>query len=333
MKIERAIEILNLIPSRVERALSAKEILSRLDHNKLFDDSEIRKIYRDLSSLEAIGLVSFVEMDKRLYYKNSIEISRLFIDEAMALSLYVSQSIFKGPLSEITLLNASEFEKIATACIDNSERSIRKLSKKIRIVPDGIGRLCAKIDQEVVSAALEGLSKSQVLNFKYRKSGGELIDGKIKPFGVVVKDGAIYLVCRRGIEQKMLNLPLHRFESLELSGIGFNESIDLDGYINSSHQFAHWRGGVKKIIDLVVMVSPSAIYHFEERPLSKDQVIEAPSYKDEWFKVSASIPDTVMLTPWLLSMGENIKILSPDHIVEEVSRKAHEMSRMYSGRA
>jgi predicted DNA-binding transcriptional regulator YafY len=61
-------------------------------------------------------------------------------------------------------------------------------------------------------------------------------------------------------------------------------------------------------------VNSSTIFHFRERKLSLDQEISGPDSIDGAFMVKASIANTVLLVPFLLSMLEGIEVISPESI-------------------
>ena len=68
--------------------------------------------------------------------------------------------------------------------------------------------------------------------------------------------------------------------------------------------------------------------HLHETPLSADQKITP--IDDAREKVVATVLDTPQLCWWLLGFGENVEVLKPAKLREELSTTAKAMAEMYS---
>lgn len=334
MKIESVLSLLKVLPVQKEKALKFSEVLLFwTEDNMQKEESRKRKLHRHLNALEELGMVVVFDNGTGKncrYYKSPEKIASLFMSEEMALSLCLADSLLKHTLLDAHRLRISESIEIAESTFIGARHGMRRLRKYLRIVPDGIGRLWAKINADFINAAIEGIANGRQLDMEYVSASGNLSVGRIKPLGMVLKDGTIYLICRKGIEANVRNLPMQRFSRLELSCSHFDDSFDLDSYIDSSHQLAHLRDGASETIDLELHVAKEALFHFKERPLSVSQFFEPLDMDGKWFRVVATIPDTVMLVPWIISMGENVKIVRPIHIRQEVAEKVIKMAKHYS---
>lgn len=87
--------------------------------------------------------------------------------------------------------------------------------------------------------------------------------------------------------------------------------FDLDRYIDDSHQLSHKLDQEADPLRLKLRVAPRAMFHFLERPLAGDQVIEPADEPDGWQLVTATVPETILLVPFLASMGPWIELLEP----------------------
>ena len=114
---------------------------------------------------------------------------------------------------------------------------------------------------------------------------------------------------------------MHRIELLGAPSIRVAAQLppgfDIDKYIERSHQLSH-RLDDGDDLQLVLRIAPAAKFHFEERPLSNDQEISEPDRETGWLTVKAQVPNTLLLVPFLVSIGE-IEVLGPKEIRTKVA--------------
>ena len=92
---------------------------------------------------------------------------------------------------------------------------------------------------------------------------------------------------------------------------------------------SHPIGQYQEKIRLILRVHPEALFHFKERPLAENQVISDPLTAEGWYQVEVNIPETILLIPWLLSMGGWIKVVEPLHIQQEIYKRIKSMILHY----
>jgi predicted DNA-binding transcriptional regulator YafY len=71
------------------------------------------------------------------------------------------------------------------------------------------------------------------------------------------------------------------------------------------------------------------MYHFRERPLSENQRVTEPEEGQTWYLVTAEVPDTILLVPFLLSMGHWIEVLEPQTVRAATALRAQQMWQHY----
>ena len=216
--------------------------------------------------------------------------------------------------------------------VSSDKDATQRLRSGIRFVDDWIGRERATIAKGVLTMCVNSLAEGVPFNIDYKdRHGGASRNICLSPHGLVSKDGTIYLVAAENRSGLLGTYALHRLANPTSSTDGFQriDGFDLDAYIRETHNFCHLVSGVKDPIHLVMRVAPETIYHFRERPLAPDQEISEPNADDGWFTVSAQIPATILLIPFLLSMGHWIAVLEPESIVAEMGRRVHNMARHY----
>jgi predicted DNA-binding transcriptional regulator YafY len=84
-------------------------------------------------------------------------------------------------------------------------------------------------------------------------------------------------------------------------------------------------------VRLKLRVASQALYHFRERPLSNDQAETAPAGGDPWHIVTATVPNTILLMPFLLSMGPWIEVLAPIEVRSDAAKRIGGMWAHYAG--
>ena len=154
----------------------------------------------------------------------------------------------------------------------------------------------------------------------------------VTPLGLVAKDGTLYLIGVQGLSENPIHYPLHRMAETQvhykpaIQRLGF----DLKRYVYESHQFSHTLYTEEAPVVLELRVHPDAIFHFEERPLSLNQTILEPTAKEPWYAVKAKIPVTILLVPFLLSMGHWIEVVGPKQVRAEAAKRIRGMFEHYA---
>jgi len=149
--------------------------------------------------------------------------------------------------------------------------------------------------------------------------------------GLVVKDATTYLVAADAndvLTAYALHRVLRATESFETfpERSGFN----LDDYIRDTHGFSFPITDDLTLKKIVLQVAPETIYHFKERPLPNQERIDGPDSETGWFKVTAEVPFTILLVPFLLSMGHWIRVVAPETVVNEMAYRSHRMAAHYT---
>jgi predicted DNA-binding transcriptional regulator YafY len=198
---------------------------------------------------------------------------------------------------------------------------------KIRILPRGHRLIPAEIELNVVESIFEALWWDKQFEAIYRKRGEkETVEYKVNPLGLVFREEAVYLVCSLWDFDNVIQLALHRFQSV--SPLQTNRKIpkgfNLDDYIAEKH-FSYIERD--EPIKLRVLLDEGAAIHLYESKLSEDQQLTIQ--ENGQVILEATIKDTSELRWWLLGFGEYIEVLKPDDLREEFGRIARSMATKY----
>jgi predicted DNA-binding transcriptional regulator YafY len=331
MKFPVAVRLLSLMPTRPEAAITVQQIVARWPRQPGKGDPT-RNIQRYVAELadgvDGQPLLEKIERGEPRYYLRLAQVANWLMTEETALGLLMSQRILGEALGQLNELDAARLSDLADQ-VAGSTSATKRLRQRLRIVPDGVGRLPAKIDQAVLRAAIDAIGSNRQFIFGYKNQAGRLGSHTVSPQGLVAKDGTIYLVATRGFADQPFHYALHRMSSPEVANVpGVQRpEFDLDHHIRESHQLGHLLS--PKLMQLRLAVDPAALFHFVDRPLSSEQTIEEASGPRTWPIVSAKIPDTMVFRHFVLSLWGQVEVLEPVHLREDIAHKLKSAASLY----
>lgn len=334
MKLKAAVRLLQLLPTHAERALTTGEIVERWATSGA-EPVDIRTVQRymcDLSEDGADGpaLVNVVmRKGERRFFLRLSQVSHWFMSEEDALNLLWSRQALAQSFAAINPDQAARGQLLAQK-VATADPHTRRLRDRLRLVPNGIGRLPAKVAREVLVSVVDAIGAGQLISFDYVSTAGKASSHARSPQGLVAKDGSLYLLATEGLCDPPLAFALHRMKSTSVLPRPMTQRLDfdLDRYIADTHQLSHKLQADAPPIQLKLRVSPNDLFHFKERPLAANQQIGAPDAADGWCLVSAEVPDTVQLLPFLASFGE-VEVLSPPELRQRIGRWLHKAAAHY----
>lgn len=336
MNFNTGVRLLRLLTTRPESALTTLEIERRW-RDLGGAEVALRSIQRYMSDLsqdsdEGPALVAVIERgSERAYYLKASQVANWFMTEEAALDLQLSRDVFGRAFGARGRSNGDKLADMADRVVAASPQT-RRIRDRLRIAPDGIGRLPAKVAPEVLRTSIDAISRDRKLRFSYTSSAGKVSSQLASPLGLVAKDGTIYLVAVKGLTDAPRHFALHRMSDLDVhfQPAQARPEFDLQQYIVDSHQFSHVLDATALPVALRLRVAPETIYHFRERPLSIDQKEKPPQGDEPWHIVTATVPKTMLLLPFLVSMGPWIEVLAPVAVRAETAKWVGRMWRHYA---
>lgn len=332
MKFDTAIALIGLLSPNSTQAMSITKILDKW-RIKFGTELHLRTAQKYMQMLSASDTKNVIEKETALvthkkigkekhYFLKINQVAHLFLDHEKALQQILAQQALGHAFGHIPVERLS-MEVTAAEKVADSQSNTSRLRQMVRVVPDGIGRLHAKIDPKTLEACLDALGFNKRLQFHYKNSAGQSKDKVVNPLGLVAKDGTFYLVARSDGQDKLIHYPLQRatdMHVLQHPSIGM-PGFNLDVYIEQTHQFSHQLDEQEKLITLKLRVHKNTMYHFLERPLVEDQRHEL--MEDGSWLLEAEIPYTFLLIPFLASMGSGIQVLSPQSVQDGLKEFVH----------
>lgn len=335
MNISTAFAILRLLGTRSADALSVRQIVAKWDA-VYTNPLHLRSAQRYMSELSADsadggGLVVVDDSGReRRYYLRLGELAHLLMSDEAALYQVLSLQVLQSTFGD-TARNVLESQIGAAQHLAHEQMRTRRLRDRVRIVPDGIGRMRARVEPQTLVTIMDALASNQRVEVEYKSSKGNDSLRDLAPLGLVAKDGSLYLLAVLGLSDPVIAYPLHRMKSACLKPVQAQGRADfnLDDYIASSHQLSHKLEEQPEVTGIKLRVSPDWLYHFEERPLCEGQTIVRPQKPGEWAVLTAPIPLTHMLRPFLASMGPGLEVLEPPILREQMKQWLRDAVLLY----
>lgn len=326
MKLQHAIAAIPLLPDTRESAITNAEFVARWERAGHTDLSK-RQLHRLLTELESLCLAERVEGagGSLRYFRIASNTPAWAMTHETALRLLLTSRMLAQTLRGVGNEGAGLLD-LAESVISTSLAG-RRLHRKIRVVPDGIGRLPATIAPGVQEAVVESIANARQLRVVYRSraqmgSGAPERVHDLTVLGAVSKDGAIYLLATNSLGGKVLTFALHRVVRAEVLSAPALErpDFDLDDHIGKTHQLSHGFDE-NTVVELRLRVRKDAIWHLQERPLCAEQTISAGPDGSGWYTVTALVPRTELLVPALLSMGDWVIVDGPPVVRDDLAAR------------
>lgn len=336
MKFNQAISILKLLGTRHEDAMTIQQIIAKWDALHA-EKLHLRTAQRCLSELSEEGADgnSLVQVDatskERRYYLRLSEMANWFMTEESALYQVLSLQVLQSTFGDAAT-NVIERQMDAAEHLTQEQQRTRRLRERVRIVPDGVGRLRTKISTEVLSSVMDALAGDQKIWVEYRSAKGNVSNLELNPLGLVAKDGTLYLLAVKGLSDGPIHYALQRIRSATVRPLPAQgrAAFKLDEYIRSTHQLSHALDQNLEAVKVKLKVHPGWLYHFEERPLSENQEIQRATQSGEWSTVTAVIPLSMLLTPFILSYGPGVMVIEPVSLRAKVAGDLNLAATLYA---
>jgi predicted DNA-binding transcriptional regulator YafY len=329
--LRRQWQLLRLLP-RYPQKITASNLQGRLANDG--HKTTKRSVERDLQSLSEIFPIAVDDREKPYgwsWLKNApiLDVPGLTMPQAVTFALiqrYLSPLLPGSLINEITpYFKAAEQQLTALP----KRRGVPSWTDKIRVVLPMQELLAPKINPVVQATVYEALLQDRQVNLVYHKRGAEgPSEYTTHPLGLVQRGPVIYLVCTIFRYDDIRLLPLHRMLSAQILDEPSRrpQEFDLDSYIARGEL----NFGTGEQVRLEALFTTGAAAHFDETPLSSDQVI-APAMEG-WVRVKATVNDTPQLVWWLTAFTDQVEVLKPVRLRKEMADSAAAVSRLYRKR-
>ena len=220
-------------------------------------------------------------------------------------------------LPESTLNYLSPWFRTATAVLEANDHGVTRWRDKVRVLPRGLRLQSPPIDAGLHATLYDAPLKERQVTIRYlQRQATEVKEYLAHPLGVVTRDKVIYLVCTMWDFTDVRQLALHRMQSATILDEACRRrpaGFCLDGYI-AGGAFGYPESS--DTIQLEARFTNAAAAHLSECPLADDQRIVADGAGA--VRISATVLDTKELRWWLLGFGDQVTVLGPPRLREQM---------------
>jgi len=218
----------------------------------------------------------------------------------------------------------------ANNVLESSEKSqLRRWRDRVRVLPQSQKLEPPSVNQEVQAKIYDSLLYGEQLDVQYLKANSRLPEKRtVNPLGIVLMGIVHRLICTMDPDFKIIrHLPLHRFKTANANGEPSiePENFDIDEYLEKeSLSFLR----TEKQLKIELLFEGTTGFHLSETPVSKDQ-----KYKEEKngkIRISGTVADTEQLRWWILGFGENVEVIKPKALRDEVKGRVKSLSSIYN---
>ena len=198
-------------------------------------------------------------------------------------------------------------------------------AQRVRVLPWGPLVGPPEVDPEVLVPVLLAIREQRALDLHYARAEREAVRLEVDPYGLVVREGRLYLVAGIANAEKPTVLVLHKVARAVLleRGATVPHDLDLDVYLQEG---APGLEGPEPI-DLELRFEPEIGPALVDARL--DGAYSLVEESDGTWLLRASVADTSQLRAWVLSYGTFVEVLGPPPLREWVAEQAVAMSERY----
>ncbi|MBU2772508.1 WYL domain-containing protein [Acidithiobacillus ferrooxidans] len=258
--------------------------------------------------------------------RESIQLPRM--DSLTALALLLAYETLRPIFPPALLENWERYQRDAERAL--AESSLRDWRRHVTVLSSSVPSP-PQISDWTLSRVLEALESRCQLAFTYHAQART--DGKkhrVSPWGVVLQEGALYLVAYHPGRETPLLYACHRMSKVRLQKEPAQEmpaDFSLQAFAQANLRFAE-QGAP---ITLRIQVKREIAHLVEERPIGTHQAVE--SRGRTWVTFRAEVEDSEALRWWILSYGTGLKVLAPADLVESLQETTAAMAKLYARRS
>ena len=288
-----------------------------------------RTLQRDLEKLHRLCLIECHDQEKPYRWapptQDRKSNSRLATTEALAFTLAVPYLKRRLPVEVFQTLKSSI--RGAEQRLDQLQHNpVANWRNKVRSLPGGGPLKSASEAESVWQQVSEAVLAEQQLQILYQAHNAEPAERIVNPLAVVVRDTKSYLIATVGEYTQPALFAINRIQKATLTHRPAKIPADFSlTELIESGRFG-WAANGK--VRLKAHIRTGVAAKLRETPISEYQSITA--LNDDWHLFEAEVPDDRETLWWLFSMNHNIRVLEPEHWVEEIKHTLQSWADLYA---
>lgn len=314
---------------RYPRRIDAASLLEKL-RNAGFNTT-LRTIQRDLIKFSAV--LPLLSDDSKpqgwSWQAHAQQLDLPALEPHAALIFHLAEKHLRSILPASTLDYLSPWFTAARGVLDSQYDGLSSWRNKVRVLAAGQPLQQPAIDSEVQTTMAMALLENRRVSLSYRPRNAESDqEYVVNPLGLVVRDRTSYYVCTLWDYPDIKQLALHRMHSATLLDEETKrpKGFSLDKYIDEGEFGWPAKGGQK--VKLVAEFAGDAATMIQEKPLDNNQ--EVTQCGNNLVRLAATVPNTNELRWWLLSLGDQVEVISPIALRKAMRQIVANLHRRYS---
>ncbi len=311
-----------------EHGLTINEIISELDSYGI--NAERKSIYDDLRILETYGLDICSEKSKTVKYyiaSRDFQISelKLLVDAIQSSKFITEKKSFELIKKVESLASENEAKQLQNQVVISNrvKTSNETIYYNVDRLHDAINK--NRSVEFYYNQWTLSLGSSEKLKLK-RRRGGERY--KVSPFALCWDDENYYLIAYDEKNEQIRHYRVDKMEKIELtdnkrSGTDEFEKINLAEYSQST--FGMFAG--EKVM-VTLSVDNSLVGVIADR-FGKNIFITADEENENHFLARVNVNISEQFYGWLFALGDKVRIVSPDEIVNDFNEHLRKVSNLY----
>jgi len=325
--------------SAIQRGLLLYDLISPVQktakqfHQELVEqgyDVSLRTVERDLARLVEVfpAQINYIRKFPPFGYKLRDGRKKSNMSPNEAVSLLIAHEYLE-PLIPKIVQNLRLYIEEAKATIKTDYSiNFRQWQKKIYVKNEGFQLMPNKIDLGVLSSIHSALFNGHCISAEYFSRAAQKVQqfNTLYPIGLVHTGRILYLV--GSFDEGMKGLfyfPIQRFRSVKpspatnsLSHVDVKDLIQ-DGLLGFKLS--------QQTIKIKLRFNESSGFIFYETPISKQQIIR--HNKNGFITIEDAVQDTLELRNWLCAFGDNVEVLAPLSLRQEIKEKLENAVKNY----
>lgn len=318
--------MLRLLP-RAPRKITAGQLHQQLTLER-FDVTK-RSVERDLQELSRVFPIQADERERPYGWFWQRDAPRLEVPgltPTEALTFAMAQQLLTPLLPSSALAQLSPYFRAAHNVLRTHPHGT-PWTAKVRAVAANQALLPPNIAPQVHGELSEALLQDRQLEIRFaRRNRSEASLATVHPLALVQRGVVMYLVCVFDSYADPRLVVVHRIESARMLEAAARrpKGFDIDAYIAGG---AFGFGG-EQTLRLEVRFERRAGQHLIKTPLSADQTVKVLS--PTTLEIVATVHDNPQLRWWLLAFGDQVEVLKPASLREEILKIAQAMLKRHT---
>lgn len=326
----RYLTLLQLIP-RYPGRVSTPVLREKLaERGFRIDARSLQRDLRDRLSVHFPLVCDDSQKPYRWYFDRDFQCHLPALNVPSALTLVLAEEYLKGLLPPVVVGQLAPHFTDARRLLDElSSNGLSRWARKVRAIPNGKALIPAELGEATWQTVAEALLEQKAIDVTYLSRSSETEKPlTLHPQGIVSRHSVTYLLAQVEGFDDLRQFALHRVRHAAFSKQPWRarEDFDIDAYIQAG-AFGYRQGAHD--VTLTADIKRSVAWLLQETPLSREQTVKALP-DPEWYRLTARVPDDQQTLWWLMGLGANVKILSPDSWRHELKTTAQQVLAHYA---